>query len=323
MTDLTFLVHRGKEYTVRKYLESWGQSLASRIRVAHYPGLRSTGRTAAKRLSQNLRAWRVGVLRPPDPSQGQKRIYVFTDLERLSPNETKLAMGLYRQLEEHPATAAILNHPLDSMRRFELLTHLRQSGSNQFAIYRADDLPRTLRWPVFVRDENEHGSAMSPLIGSREQLDDELQHSGPGPLANRVVVEFCDTADDRGVIRKYGAFCVGGRILARQIHFSRHWVVRVPDIRERDTAGEELEYVESNPHGDALAEIFQRARIDYGRIDYGLVDGKIQVWEINTNPMILIPRDRQDPLRFRSHDHFGRSLNKALEALMSDSDVGI
>ena len=62
--------------------------------------------------------------------------------------------------------------------------------------------------------------------------------------------------------------------------------------------------------------LFDLARIDYGRIDYSVVDGRIQVWEINTNPMILIPRDRDDPLRFAAHDRFGRAFNDALESLM-------
>ncbi len=41
------------------------------------------------------------------------------------------------------------------------------------------------------------------------------------------------------------------------------------------------------------------------------------MWEINTNPMILIPKDRDDPLRFPAHDRFGRNLTATLEALMA------
>ena len=110
---------------------------------------------------------------------------------------------------------------------------------------------------------------------------------------------------------------MGERILARQIHFSRRWVVRVPDLRQPATACEELEYVESNPHADSVREIFELARIDYGRIDYGLAGGEIQTWEINTNPMILIPKDREDPLRFAAHDRFGHAFNVALAELMA------
>ena len=124
------------------------------------------------------------------------------------------------------------------------------------------------------------------------------------------------------MVRKYGAFKVLDRILARQIHFSRRWILREPDIRTPETTREELEYVETNPHAEQLREIFALARIDYGRIDYSMVGGRIQVWEINTNPMILIPRDREDPLRFTAHDRFGRAFNDALESLMARADRG-
>ena len=144
-----------------------------------------------------------------------------------------------------------------------------------------------------------------------------------GSLEGKIVIEFCDAAGEDGVIRKYGAFRVGDRVLARQIHFSRRWVVRFPDIREPATAREELDYVRSNPHREELAEIFDLARIDYGRVDYSVVDGRIQVWEINTNPMILIPKDRRDPLRAAAHEAFGQAFNAALRELAARRPTSI
>ncbi len=314
MTRITCLVHKGKEYTFQKYLASWGQELAPRVEVRHYRGLRATGRTALKRLSQTCRAWRIGTFGDPGPPAGEPRIYLFSDIERLDEAETERALALYRRLGAHPDTALILNHPARSMRRFELLRALSERGINTFGVYRAAELPVELRFPVFVRDENEHGTGFSGLLAGRGQLDRHLEGLR-GRVDGKVVVEFCDAADASGVVRKYGAFWVKDRIVARQIHFSRQWIVREPDIRLPETSREELEYVEANPHAEALREIFVLAKIDYGRVDYSVVDGRIQVWEINTNPMILIPRDRKDPLRFAAHDHFGRAFNEALEAL--------
>ncbi len=317
MTRVTCLVHKGKEYTFSKYLASWGQELAPRVEVRHYPGLRATGRTPLKRLSQSYRAWRIGTLDDPPPA-GDPQVYLFTDVERLDAAETERALEIHRRLEAHPDTALILNHPVRSMRRFEVLTALRARGFNTFGIYHAADLPESPRFPVFVRDENEHGTGFSGLLEDRDQLASHLE-TLEGRLDGKVVVEFCDASDASGIVRKYGAFRVAGRIIARQIHFSRHWVVREPDIRTPETAREELEYVETNPHAEQLREIFALARIDYGRVDYSVVDGRIQVWEINTNPMILIPKDRDDPLRFEAHDRFGRAFNEALESLKADA----
>jgi hypothetical protein len=46
------------------------------------------------------------------------------------------------------------------------------------------------------------------------------------------------------------------------------------------------EYLQAHPHEAELRKIFDLANIEYGRIDYSLLNGKIQVWEINTNPNI-------------------------------------
>ncbi len=86
---------------------------------------------------------------------------------------------------------------------------------------------------------------------------------------------------------------------------------------------EERDYVFSNPHEARLAEIFQAARIDYGRIDYSLKDGRVQTWEINLNPTIgrglrpattKIPEDL-DPIRSETKELFYSRFQKAWEAV--------
>ncbi len=42
-------------------------------------------------------------------------------------------------------------------------------------------------------------------------------------------------------------------------------------------------YFKINPHEPELREIFRLAKIQYGRVDYSILNGTIQVWEINTN----------------------------------------
>jgi hypothetical protein len=50
---------------------------------------------------------------------------------------------------------------------------------------------------------------------------------------------------------------------------------------------EHLRYVETNPHRDQLEKVFELAGIEYGRIDYCVVDGRVQTFEINTNPTVV------------------------------------
>ena len=46
----------------------------------------------------------------------------------------------------------------------------------------------------------------------------------------------------------------------------------------------ERDFVMDNLHAEALRKVFSIARIQYGRADFALVNGRIQVYEINTNP---------------------------------------
>ena len=56
-----------------------------------------------------------------------------------------------------------------------------------------------------------------------------------------------------------------------------------------------------NPYRDELYEAFEVAHITYGRADYGLMDGRVQIYEINTNPMIRQYGPHPFPIREDSH----------------------
>jgi hypothetical protein len=97
---------------------------------------------------------------------------------------------------------------------------------------------------------------------------------------------------------------------------SRDWTIKSRDPDETASAllDEELEYVKSNPHADVLRDVFRRARIEYGRMDYALLDGRVQVWEINSNPMIT-SRGGMDPVRGTVREYFGNTFEAAFRAL--------
>jgi hypothetical protein len=170
----------------------------------------------------------------------------------------------------------VLNDPRRSLLRFELLRSLHEAGVNAFNAYRPGETP--VRFPVFLRPE-------SGFLKIAPRLHDSLPRVPDGQIA----VEFCDTADDAGVYRKYGAYVVDNRIVPRHVFFSRDWLVKGSDLRDPNYLAEELDYVRANPHAAPLLEICRTARIAWGRVDYSLLDGRIQVWEINTNPLFVLP----------------------------------
>ena len=197
--------------------------------------------------------------------------YVFSDLDRLSAGERERLGVVCDGLKGH-----VLNDPRRSLLRYELLRSLHEAGVNAFNAYRPGETP--VRFPVFLRPE-------SGFLKVAPQLHDTLTHVPDGQMA----VEFCDTADDAGVYRKYGAYVVGDRIVPRHVFFSRDWLVKGADLRDPGYLAEELDYVRENPHAAPLLEICRMAHIQWGRVDYSLLDGRIQVWEINTNPLFVLP----------------------------------
>ena len=194
-----------------------------------------------------------------------------------------------------------LNDPSKSLQRFELLTELQRRGLNDFRVMRANTDLKDVRFPVFLREERLHDGAISPLLNSVSEIRQAIGRAllQGHELRNLLVVEFCDTADEMGFFRKYAAFVVGKRVIPRSLNYGRHWMLKhseteftVPMVLE------ELDYVSKNPHQQQLSEIFELARVEYGRIDYAMKDGKLQTWEINLHPTIgrgLRPRSKNIP----------------------------
>ena len=58
-------------------------------------------------------------------------------------------------------------------------------------------------------------------------------------------------------------------------------------------------------------------RSRYGRIDYGLLDGRLQVWEINTNPGVMLPPDKYKREQLPNLEIFAEHIRQAFEAVDS------
>lgn len=260
---MTIYISHDNCYTFKRFLKLWGQSLRGKIRFIYYADL-AHRRTLPRETS------------------------IFTDLERLSPALLELASQAARQLEN--AGVEVLNHPARALRRYDLLRALHAEGVNYFNCFRLRDDRAALRFPAFLRLENEHQGSLSELVHNATELEVAIGRALQKGLAAEelLIVEFCDVSDGAGIFRKYSAFMIGDELATRHVLFSRQWLLKKPDIVDTAEVLEEIQYLEQNPHPHAspLRAIFRRAGIEYGRIDYSLLNGEIQVWEINTNPSI-------------------------------------
>jgi hypothetical protein len=286
-----FVTTRKHGYTLRHYLDSFGESLRRRFQPMSYGAL------------FRQRSLPAGA-------------YIFADLERLCPRNRDLA-GHYWMALSDSGRCQLLNDPARTLLRYDLLEALHRRGFNSFRAYRfAEDLA-AVHFPVFLRGEDDHKGGLTPLLGNAAELAAAIRQTRRSWRLRRanLVTEFQDTADASSLYRKYSAFCVGDRVVPRHVFFSRAWMIKSPHLLEPSLLEEERRYVEENPHGDRLADIFAIAGVGFGRIDYGVHSGAIQTWEINTNPMIMTEADRCSEPRLPVQRRFAKGLEEAFVAI--------
>jgi hypothetical protein len=237
--------------------------------------------------------------------------YVLTDFDRLSESLRGQVEEIAGVLDSHGVRR--LNRPAGWLSRRELLERLHAEGINPFRAFRLDDLPGDVRYPVFLRLENDHRGVRSGLLNDRAEID-----AAATRFRNRhrrrkhpLVVEFSDTMDESGRYRKYGAFCIGGDIIPRHVFFGHAWMLKHPVLHGERELEEEWAYVQANPHADQIREVFALAGVEYGRMDYAVVGDRIRVWEINTNPMIATPDDLTNGARAETAMLFAQRLKAA------------
>lgn len=296
-----FLVTAAQEHAMRDYLDSHGAVLADRLRILHYEAL-------------------------PDLERLERGTYVLSALEYVGPAMRAFLRAVHARLAGAEGFR-FLNDPTRTLGRYELLRELSGRGINPFRAVRAADGDLSgLRYPVFLRGERSHDGTASPLLGSAREVEAAI---GRVLVAGRrlddlLVVEFCDTSDDRGYFRKYCAFLVGDRVVPRRLDYGPPWMLK-HDGSEFSVpmAEEEMEYVLGNPHADRLAEIRDLAGVGYGTIDYAVKDGRIVVWEINLSPRICpgpgdtyVPKPAEvETVRRPTLEGFHAGFRMALEAM--------
>jgi hypothetical protein len=292
---IVFLVGRAARDTLTSFFRTWGARLQPKVQLVYYDELAHAGAVPAA------------------------HTYVFTDLERRLPQRPQLAR-LADRLLASGGSPAVLNHPRHVLGRFELLTALHERGVNPFRILPADTR-EPLRFPVFVRDPDEHHGPLTPLVTSRAELDRELDRlRGEGvDLASLAVVEFEDTRRPDGLFRKYVTTLIGDEVVHGNLCFSEHWVVKYGGaVTPEQLAEQEAEWF-STEHVGALREIADLAGVRYGRFDYTVHEGRLRIWELNTNPTLLQSiehyteevRERRQPLAERITDALDRLDSRA------------
>jgi hypothetical protein len=243
--------------------------------------------------------------------------YVFTDLDRLSLWELRLAGLTFRKMREQGLR--VLNNPARVLSRWGLLRALRLAGINDFDAYRVEERLRPRRWPVFLRAEGAHLGPISGLLHDWNQVAAEIERAMAkgAPITALLIVEYAGEPILPGLYRKFGSFRIGSAGFAHVCVDEDHWVAKdgKRGITPPHLAEEELRVVRDNPHGPDVARAFDIAGLEYGRADFGLVGGKVQIYEINSNPEILFGNDHPSPLRQEAYRVIRENYLQSLSAI--------
>ena len=218
--------------------------------------------------------------------------WIFTDHERLSDFELEAAGQIATRIEA--AGSPVLNHPARVRGRFETLNRLREQELNDFSAFRCESTPQPSRFPVFVRWAYDHKNIQHNLIENQAALNTELQklEEQGVPLQGKLVIEYSGEQMLPNTWCRFSTYRIGTDLISHHTAFDHTWVVKNglsndafeehPDkTRMIDI---EREFVSKNLYASTVEKAFTLARIDYGRADFALVNNRIQVYEINTNP---------------------------------------
>ncbi len=243
--------------------------------------------------------------------------YVFTDFDRLSQWELELASCVYRNLRNRGAQ--VLNDPAQVACRYELLRRLYLAGMNSFNAYRPSLGEWPTRYPVFVRRDSFHDGMLSDLLDSKEALEASLAEaeSNGVPYSNTIAVEFAAEPMEDDLYRKQACYRIGDRFFVDTAVHERNWIVKYGESGVAPEARYEAELaaINSVPYEAILRQVFDIAKIEYGRVDIGRYQGQPQFYEINTNPTVGFDTEHTSPARVRSREQFVLNYTEAMRAL--------
>lgn len=289
---INYLVTKDHNRTILIYLHYWAAELKARFNVLSYESLIQS------------------------PHKLPAGTFIFADLERLDTVQMNFATALASAVDA--AGFRVLNRPGHTLFRYELLKALYEAGINKFKAYKVEERPD--RFPVFLRLANQHTNAQSKLLYSQSELDETIEEwlNAGKPRSQMIIVEFLDHKDAKGIYRNYSILRIGNKFLPRHLFYGSDWIVKHTTVPETDElVREEKEFIEhpDHPHIPLIRKVFDIAGVRYGRIDYAIVDGDIQVWEINTNPMILQQPQFLKPHRIDRTVHIGNAISRAFNEI--------
>jgi len=262
---LSFVITEMHQYTVRGALESRSHPLLDQVLIL---------------------SWRDFLKLPQLPATD----YLFLDVERIAlPVRQAAAERMSALKREHPELR-VLNPPETDLTRLAVMSRLEAAGINRFRVRPYRNLPCDWRFPAFLRRGDDHGGSASDLLHDMPTLiaEGERLTAQGMPADALLATEFIDARNAEGFFEKRSYFRIGERFFPADLSGSKHWVCKgeAKDPFRVDTSKAEMIFLRGHEDEEQIKRAFDAAKVTYGRADYTAIGGHVQIFEINTNPMI-------------------------------------
>ncbi|CAM3343243.1 hypothetical protein PANO111632_15340 [Paracoccus nototheniae] len=294
---ITFVATASHQYAIRDVLETRSHPLHGKIVILNHQEF-----LASRRLPRSA--------------------YIIVDLERLSVEDARRVDARLDALVRACPDCLVLNLPSRIGTRQDIMRRLHEGGINDFRMMPITADPGMVRYPVFLRRDDDHEGPKSDLLETPQALRDAIAALDPRDrqLGRFVITEYVDARNVNGLHEKRSYTRVGDRLFPSAMDQSRGWVCKgeYSDPATVSDPVRELAFFNENADNATLRKAFDLAGIDYGRADYAVIGGRPQIFEINTNPWIE-PPERVPAISRRGAEHIVAAWLSALEHLAAQA----
>ncbi|MGZ9811864.1 hypothetical protein ACXN5S_15480 [Pseudoroseicyclus sp. H15] len=244
--------------------------------------------------------------------------YLFTDFDRLSPSELKAAGLIAGKLKG--AGSQVTNDARRFLRREQLIARLAERRLNTYLCWRPAAGEWPTRYPVFLRSSSGHMAPNRKLLHdeaeARARVSERLRRGDV--LSDLILVEYRgEPIMGTEGFRRYSAYRLRDRIIRANSVHQDHWVVKggMTGLASPEDYAAELREMSDFPQEAEVRRVFEVAGMEFGRLDFGLAGGRVETWEINTNPDMTLTAEHDDPSRVQTMILLREGLAQALAGL--------
>ena len=212
--------------------------------------------------------------------------YILTDFDRLATSDVERAGRFYDELVARGMR--VLNDPRLFLPRDVFLRRMHRQGINSFTCWRPAEGEQPDRFPVFLRTIAAHRGVLTDLLNSQPEVDEAIAAAvAKGhPLFDLLVVEYAAAPSAPGRFEKRAAYAIGSSIFPGPIANDDSWVAKFGKLglATDEAYAAQLQEARDMPHNAHMARVFALAGATFGRIDYSILNGRPEIYELNTNP---------------------------------------